>query len=84
MSTVTAPARLFDIPRAPAREPSERSGPARSPSSDGGRLTLEERLHRVWEGLSAAGVAPCPLCGGGMERQGGQAGRCRNCGSRLS
>ena len=52
--------------------------------SDGGGLTLEERLDRVWEGLSAAGAAPCPLCGSRMERSGERAGRCRHCGSTLS
>ena len=29
--------------------------------SDGGRLTLEQRLDGVWEGLHAAGVADCPV-----------------------
>jgi hypothetical protein len=51
--------------------------------SDGGRLTLEQRLDRVWEGLLAAGAAECPVCGGEMERS-GAAGRCGDCGTRLS
>ena len=51
--------------------------------SDGGRLTLEQRLDRVWEGLLAAGAAECPLCGGDMERAAG-AGRCGDCGTKLS
>lgn len=52
--------------------------------SDGGRLTLEQRLDGVWEGLCAAGVADCPGCGARMERDGQGAGRCGGCGSTLS
>jgi hypothetical protein len=48
--------------------------------SDGGRLTLEQRLDGVWEGLRAAGVAECPICAGRMDA----AGRCGGCGSTLS
>lgn len=51
----------------------------RSRCSDGGRPTLEQRLEGVWEGLRAAGVADCPVCGARMERSG-----CRGCGSVLS
>jgi hypothetical protein len=51
--------------------------------SDGGRLTLEQRLDRVWEGLLAAGAAECPLCGGEMERS-AAAGRCCDCGTALA
>jgi hypothetical protein len=56
----------------------------RSQCSDGGRLTLEQRLDGVWEGLHAAGVADCPLCGARMESSGDGAGRCGGCGSTLS
>ena len=35
-------------------------------SSDGGRLTLEQRLEGVWEGLGADGAAECPVCQGRM------------------
>jgi hypothetical protein len=53
--------------------------------SDGGRLTLEQRLDRVWEGLRAAGTADCPMCGGRMERaQAVEAARCGSCGTVLS
>ena len=48
--------------------------------SDGGRLTLEQLLDGVWEGLRAAGVAECPICAGRMEA----GGRCGGCGSTLS
>jgi len=86
MSTVTAPSRLFDLPLAPERKhpTCDRPSPDRSPISDGGRLTLEERLDRVWEGLSAAGVAQCPVCRGRLERTAPGAGICRSCGSSLS
>jgi ribosomal protein L37AE/L43A len=56
----------------------------RSQCSDGGRLTLEQRLDGVWEGLHAAGVADCPICGGRMEGTGDGAGRCGSCGSTLN
>jgi ribosomal protein L37AE/L43A len=52
--------------------------------SDGGRLTLEQRLDGVWEGLRAAGVADCPVCGERMEGDGQGAGHCGGCGSTLS
>jgi ribosomal protein L37AE/L43A len=56
----------------------------RSQCSDGGRLTLEQRLDGVWEGLHAAGVADCPVCGGRMESSEEGAGRCAGCGTTLS
>ena len=51
--------------------------------ADGGRLTLERRLERVWEGLLAVGVAECPVCRSTIERQGAVAS-CSRCGSTLS
>jgi tRNA(Ile2) C34 agmatinyltransferase TiaS len=50
--------------------------------SNGGRLTLEQRLDSVWEGLRAEGAAECPVCRGRMERLGST--RCTDCGSELS
>ena len=50
--------------------------------SDGGRLTLEQRISSVWEGLHAAGAAECPVCRGRMERA-GSAAVCRSCRSRI-
>ena len=79
MSTITAPAPLFELPLAPERE--QDGAAARS---DGDRLTLEQRLDSVWEGLSTAGVAACVVCGGRLERTAGGHGRCRGCGSTLS
>jgi hypothetical protein len=63
-----------------ARGPRERGSCA-----GGGRLTLEERLSSVWEGLLAAGQAECPVCGERMERQPHMpAGACAGCGTALS
>ena len=59
-------------------------GPTRLDASDahaGGRLTLEQRLDSVWEGLRAVGAAECPVCGGRME--GLEHARCTSCGSEL-
>jgi hypothetical protein len=62
----------------------ERLRRERSICSDGGGLTLEQRLDGVWEGLHAAGVADCPLCGGRMEDSGEDSGRCGGCGTSIS
>jgi ribosomal protein L37AE/L43A len=62
----------------------ERLRRERSLCSDGGRLTLEQRLDGVWEGLHAAGVADCPVCGARMEGAGDGTAHCGGCGSRLS
>ena len=62
----------------------ERLRRERSNCSDGGRLTLEQRLDGVWEGLHAAGAAECPVCGGRMEDAVDGAGHCGGCGSSLS
>jgi len=48
----------------------------------GGRLTLEQRLDSVWEGLRTDGMAECPVCHGRMEGSGPAC--CRDCGSELS
>jgi hypothetical protein len=50
--------------------------------SNGGRLTLEQRLDSVWEGLRAGGAAECPVCHGHMESR--SSVRCADCGSQLS
>ena len=79
MSALAAPPPLTQMPLVPeGGHTSERLR-----RSDGGRLTLEQRLDRVWEGLLAAGTADCPLCGAEMQRAGG-AGRCGDCGTTLS
>ncbi len=51
----------------------------------GGRLTLEQLLEGVWEGLCAGGTAACPLCHGRMNRAAaGMAGRCESCGTAVA
>ena len=82
MSTLTAPSRLAQLPLVPdgasIREPLR-------PPEGGGRLTLEQRLDRVWEDLLAAGAAECPLCGSEMSRApGADGGRCTGCGTKLA
>ena len=62
----------------------ERTRRERANCSDGGRLTLEQRLDGVWEGLHAAGAADCPVCGAQMEGAGNNTARCGGCGSTLS
>ena len=56
----------------------------RSSCSDGGGLTLEQRLDCVWEGLHAVGAADCPMCGARMERAAtGAGGHCGGCGTSI-
>lgn len=51
--------------------------------SGGRRLTLEERLQGVWEGLRADGAADCPVCRSRMVvHEGG--GGCASCGAQLT
>jgi hypothetical protein len=72
--------RLFrDAPRHFEREDAPRRPLTRS---DGGRLTLEQKLDRVWEGLHAAGAVECPVCRSRMARTGTTAS-CTSCGSTL-
>jgi hypothetical protein len=60
-----------------------------------GRLTLDDLIVGVWEGLAVRGTVSCPVCAGPMladaqERPDGAggvdplAGACLQCGSRLS
>lgn len=51
-------------------------------TSGGGRLTLEQRLVSVWEGLLAAREASCPICAGRLLGHPG-GGTCVTCGARL-
>jgi len=49
-------------------------------SSDGGRLTLEQKLESVWEGLHADGAADCPVCQGRIVLMPGwSSARCNTC-----
>ena len=51
--------------------------------TDGSRLTLEQSLASVWEGLFAVGAADCVICGSRMERR-GAGGHCGACGTTLA
>ena len=51
--------------------------------SGGGRLTLEQLLDSVWEGLHADGAAECPVCHGRIQRR-QEGGHCVDCGSTLT
>lgn len=86
LATSSPRRQLAPAPDRPRREAFdlERIRRERSQCSDGGRLTLEQRLDGVWEGLHAAGVARCPVCDGRMESAGAGAGRCSGCGTTLS
>ena len=79
MSAVAAPPRLTQLPLAP----DSGSSHERLSRPGGGRLTLEQRLDRVWEGLLAAGATECPMCGSEMERT-GDGGHCGGCGTTLA
>jgi hypothetical protein len=72
-----------DRPRRENFDP-ERLRRERSNCSDGGRLTLEQRLDSVWEGLRAAGAAECPVCAHRMDAVGDGVGRCGGCGTTLT
>ena len=55
----------------------------------GGEPTLAALMSGLWEELSAGRPVACPICHGELEPEYGQhalpvAGRCRECGSRLS
>ena len=52
-------------------------------AASGGRLTLDERISRVWEGLMTTGAVDCPVCRGRMERM-GEVARCLSCNTTLS
>ena len=79
MSAVFAPPRRAQLPPTPDGG----SVHDRLRRTDGGRLTLEQRLDRVWEGLFTAGAAECPVCHASMERA-GDAARCGGCGTTLT
>ena len=65
-----------------AADPARKRG-ERGPCFGGDRLTLEERLERIWDGLLAAGATECPVCEGRLECFGGQ-GVCGDCGAVLA
>ena len=52
-----------------------------------GRLTLDELITGVWEGLAVRGAVECPVCASSMARgshdDDRQVGSCLGCGSKL-
>jgi hypothetical protein len=68
--------------------PSSARGPERAGAYD--RLTLDDLVTGVWEGLVVRATVPCPVCAGSMTSAAGgisaeaPAGACLSCGSRLS
>jgi tRNA(Ile2) C34 agmatinyltransferase TiaS len=79
---VDQPLSLFGPPAVDAPAVEHDEGP-------GGRLTLDDAIVGVWEGLVARAVVACPLCGGSMRslaapgRADAHGGRCRDCGTTL-
>ena len=58
------------------------------PAPDDHRLTLDDLVLGVWEGLSSHHTVTCPVCSGKMAPRYGSGarpvgGRCRRCGSTL-
>jgi hypothetical protein len=57
-----------------------------------GRLTLDEFISSVWEGLAVRGTVSCPVCAGTMVTRdeelaceaGPLTGSCTQCGARMS
>lgn len=70
-------------------EGSAKGAATRRPDRDdglSGRLTLDEALVGIWEGLAARAAVACPLCSGVMRPRGpGETagGRCADCGTTL-
>ena len=77
----SAPARRNFAEQQPDSSAVTRVRPGAAPG--GRRLTLDERISKVWEGILAAGTADCPVCRGPMERM-GDSGRCIRCHSTLT
>jgi hypothetical protein len=75
--------KAFPIPADPPQR-----GEAAEPDARG-RLTLDEVIVGVWEGLHMHDAATCPICGGAMRARPGSGprpvgGRCADCGTTIS
>jgi DnaJ-class molecular chaperone len=69
----------------PVRPQSKEDGWEARETAQHGRLTLDELITGVWEGLAIREAVDCPACGGTMaSRAAVRAGACRDCGSTLS
>jgi len=60
-----------------------------APATDHVSRTLDDLLSETWEGLHAAAMAQCPVCGDALAPRwsagsGVVGGRCGNCGSEVS
>lgn len=77
-----------DDPHGLRDRPNSICGPERAGAYD--RLTLDELVTGVWEGLVVRAIVPCPVCAGPMTSAAGgnsaeaPGGACLSCGSRLS
>jgi DnaJ-class molecular chaperone len=82
----------FDRPsilgRSREHDPAPQGGAPHSDRSSHNRLTLDELITGVWEGLSSHHTVTCPVCSGKMTPRYGSGarpvgGRCKRCASTL-
>ncbi len=69
-------------------DPAPQGGTPRDDRSLHNRLTLDQLINGVWEGLSSHHTVTCPVCSGKMTPRYGSGarpvgGRCKRCGSTL-
>ena len=69
-------------------DPASHSHAPRDDQSSHSRLTLDDVIVGVWEGLSSHHTVTCPVCSGKMAPRYGSGarpvgGRCKRCGSTL-
>jgi hypothetical protein len=76
---------IFRNMHEPTRPTSKRDAWSVSRTGEHGRLTLDELITGVWEGLAIRDIVHCPACGGAMQsRSAVRAGICSDCGASLS
>jgi DnaJ-class molecular chaperone len=82
----------FDRPsilgRSPDDDPASQGHAPRDDRSSHSRLTLDQLITGVWEGLSSHHTVTCPVCSGKMTPRYGSGarpvgGRCKRCASSL-
>ncbi|MGN6190126.1 MAG: hypothetical protein ACTHOE_14630 [Conexibacter sp.] len=84
---IERPASLFgpSDSEAEVRTPADAAAPERDGGLSG-RLTLDDAIVGVWEGLAARVAVACPLCGGALRPHAAPyavGGRCGDCGTTL-
>ncbi len=96
MSTLTLGPRLFDAAGTTFDEPAVESIPRAQPGISPGYLTepsggptLDDVIACGWEQITSGAAASCPVCHGELQPVWAAhprpvAGRCQDCGSRLS